>query len=116
MPKFVTNASRGEYFSEKPIFLHTPKNCPARESRDTLVPGQYYFCTKPKKGNFSAHRNISARTPKKCYFYAQSNKKLAKSALYNFISMFCLHFHDFRDHLSYLIPIHVIESTCLCYA
>ena len=81
--------SRGEYFSEKPIFLHTPKNGPARESRDTLVPGQYYFCTKPKKGNFSAHNsNISARIPKKGYFYAQSNMKLTKSAQYNIFQCF----------------------------
>ena len=94
-PQISPIINRGEYFSKKPIFLHTPKIGPARESRDTLVPGQYYFCTKPKKGNFSAHSsNISAQSPKKaiflhivtiylhgpqrkCYFYAQSNKKLA---------------------------------------
>ena len=44
--------SRGEYFSEKPIFLHTPKNGPARESRDTL----------------SLDSIISARSPKKAIF------------------------------------------------
>ena len=43
---------RGEYFSEKPIFLHTPKNGPARESRDTL----------------SLDSIISARSPKKAIF------------------------------------------------
>ena len=37
---FCHSVHRGEYFSEKPIFLHNPKNGPARESRDTLVPGQ----------------------------------------------------------------------------
>ena len=44
--------TRGEYFSEKPIFLHTPKNGPARESRDTL----------------SLDSIISARSPKKAIF------------------------------------------------
>ena len=87
--RYACELSRGEYFSEKPIFLHPPKNGPAWESRDTLIPGQYYFCTKPKKDNLSAHSsNISARTPNKCHFYAQSNKKLAKSALYNIFQCF----------------------------
>ena len=54
---YLTRASsgtecRGEYFSGKPIFLHTPKNGPARESRDTL----------------SLDSIISARSPKKAIF------------------------------------------------
>ena len=33
--------------------------------QEPLVPGQYYFCTKPPKKNSSHSRNISTRTPKK---------------------------------------------------
>ena len=57
---------RGEYFSEKPIILHGPQKWPCTRIQEPLAPGQYYFCTKPKKGDFSAHSsNISARTPQK---------------------------------------------------
>ena len=94
-----THSSRGEYFSVKPIFLHTPKNGPARESRDTLVPGQYYFCTKPKKGNFSAHSsNISAQTPK--------------------INVISMH-NRIRNspNLHYITYFNVLPAfSCLCYA
>ena len=42
-----------------------PQKWPCTGIQGHLVTGQYYFCTKPKKGNFSAHNsNISARTPK----------------------------------------------------
>lgn len=54
---------------ENQYFLTDPKNGPAPESRDPLVPGQKYLCTIGKKGNFSAHgSNISAQTPKKRVF------------------------------------------------
>ena len=67
--------SRGEYFSDNPIFLHGPQKWPCTGIQEPLSPGQQYFCTKPKKGDFSAHSsNISARTPKKTWFYAQLNK------------------------------------------
>ena len=56
----------------------------------TPCPWIVIFLHGPKKGNFSAHgSNISARTPQKSvFFYAQLNKKLAKSALYHIIHCF----------------------------
>ena len=60
---------RGVYFSKNQYFFTNHKHGPARDSRDTL----------------SLDSNISARTYKKCVFYAQLNKKLAKSTLYHII-------------------------------
>ena len=56
--------------------------------------GQKYFCTKPKKGIFSAQSsNISICTdPKENVISMRNLKKLAKSALYNIFQCFAFIF------------------------
>ena len=86
--KTVEFAQRWIFLRKTNISAH-PQKWPCTGIQGHLVTGQYYFCTKPKKGNFSAHNsNISARIPKKGYFYAQSNMKLTKSAQYNIFQCF----------------------------
>ena len=99
---------RGEYFFQKPIFLHMPKNGPAR------VPRKAWFLDS----------NISARSPKKAIFlhivviflHGLPQKvfcaQLKRTSLnLQCITLFCFLYHDIRDHLSPLFPLTVLRVT-----
>ena len=80
---------RGEYFSEKPIFLHIPQKWPCTGILAPPGTRTVIFLHEAQEGNISAHSsNISAQNQKKAFFYAQLNKKLAKSTLYHIIHCF----------------------------
>ena len=68
-------------------FFTYPKNGPARDSSTPWFLVSNISARAPKKTHSS---NISARAQWKAFFYAQLNKKLAKSALYHI--MHCLAF------------------------
>ena len=82
-------SSRGEYFSKNQYFFTSTKNGPARDSRDTLSLDSNISARTPKKAIFLHIVVIYLHGPKKkAYFYAQLNKKLAKSTLYHIIPCF----------------------------
>ena len=80
---------RGVYFSKNQYLFTNPKNGPARESRDTLSLDSNISARTQKKAIFLHMVVIFLHGPKKkCVFYAQLNKKVAKSTLYHIIHCF----------------------------
>merc|ERR1712222_277394 len=85
----TTCQSRGVYFSKNQYLFTNPKNGPARESRDTLSLDSDISARTQKKAIFLQMVVIFLHGPqKKCVFYAQLNKKVAKSTLYHIINCF----------------------------
>ena len=80
---------RGEYFSKIEYICTYPKNGPARESSLPWFLDSNISARTPKKAIFLHIVVIFLHgTPKKAFFYAQLNKKLAKSALYHIMHCF----------------------------
>ena len=89
VPSVLCPLPRGEYFSKNQYFFTNPKNGPARDSRDTLSLDSNISARTQKKAIFLHMVVIFLHGPKKkCVFYAQLNKKLAKSTLYHIIHCF----------------------------
>ena len=70
-------------------FFTDPKIGPARESRSPWLLASNISARSPKKAIFLHIVAIYLHRPqRKCYFYAQSNEKLAKSVLYSIVQCF----------------------------